>query len=164
MKTYVKILVLVVAAVVAISVGVYAYFLMLPRVSLLVYPDSQVTGCKQQLNETVILHVKNDGTVELHVNATAIYIPAGITVTYLFQTDIVIPVGVEAVISFPAGGGEVTVKTISGPPGAAASGGVYAVSDNPDPNPFVMTRAYLWIYTREGQIGGKRAIRIALVE
>lgn len=47
------------------------------------------------------------------------------------------------------------VETISGPAGAVASGGVYAISDDPDPNPFVMTmEAELFIYTRSGRIGG----------
>ena len=47
------------------------------------------------------------------------------------------------------------VETISGPAGAVASGGVYAISDDPDPNPFVMAmEAELFIYTRSGRIGG----------
>ena len=171
MKGHMKVLVFVVVAVVAISVGVYAYFLMLPRVSLLVYPDSEVTGCKERLNETVILHVKNDGTVDLSVNACEISQVGGLddpSATYIFQGDVEIPVGVEAVIVFPAGGGDVVVETVSGPTGAVAGGGIYAISDNPDPNPFGMIpRTELWIHTRSGVIGGGSSAggnRIAAME
>ena len=158
MKGHVKILVFVVVAAVAVSVSVYAYYLTMSRVSLLVYPDSKVTGCKKRLNETVILHVKNDGTVNLYVNASTIQgydIPLSVIVTYIFQGDIEIPVGVEAVIAFPAGGGDVVVETVSGPQGAVAGGGIYAISDNPDPNPFKLTvENELWIHTTSGDIGG----------
>ena len=167
MKGHVRILVFVVFAVVAISVGAYAYYLTVPRVSLLVYPDSEVTGCKEQMHETVILHVKNDGTVNLYVNACAIESYGGLenaTASYTFQSDIEIPVGVEAVITFPAGGGDVVVETVSGPTGAVAGGGVYAISDNPDPNPFGMWQANLFIYTRAGQIGSYGGVRIALTK
>ena len=167
MRGYVKILFLIVVMVVVVAVGVYAYYLTLPRVSLLVYPDSKVTGCKERINETVILHVKNDGTVDLYLNACTIESYGGLenaSATYIFQSDIFIPVGVEAVISFPAGGGEVTVETLSGPPGAVASGGVYAVSDNPEENPFGMWQANIFIYSRQGQIGSYGGVRIALTE
>ena len=151
-----KSLVLVVVVALAISAGVYAYYLTMPRVSLLFYPDSKVTGCKQRLNETVILHVKNDGTVDLYVNGSFIGTDIGLPgTTYFFQSDIVIPVGVETIIIFSAGGGEVLVETVSGPPGAVATGGVYAISDNPDPNPFILGgEIYIWIHTRAGLLGG----------
>ena len=157
MKGHVKILVFVVFAVVAISVGVYAYYLTVPRVSLMVYPDTKVTGCKERLNETVILHVMNDGTVDLYLNACMIDSYGGITfevsATYFFQGDVEIPVGVEAVITFPAGGGDVVVETVSGPTGAVAGGGIYAISDNPDPNPFILGgQPQLWIYSRLGPV------------
>jgi len=126
----------------------------------MVYPDSRVTGCKEQLNETVILHVKNVGNVDLYINACSVWCYVGgteelnVEVTYIFENDIVIPVGVEAVIVFPAGGGKVLIKTLSGPPGVVASGGVYAISDSPDPNPFpLVVETGLWIYTREKAIG-----------
>jgi len=168
MKRTIKILVLVVLAAVAVSVGVHVYYLSLPRVSLLVYRDSKVTGCKERLNETVILHVKNDGTVDLYLNACRIgqtVLTYGLSVSYIFQSDIEIPVGVEAVITFPAAGGEVVVETVSGPPGAVASGGVYAISDNPDSNPLgTGGRISLLIYTRLGKIGGGEETSIALEE
>jgi len=158
-----KILVLIIGIIVAVFVGVYAYYLTLPRLSLLVYPDSKITGCKLRQNETVILHVRNDGTVNLYVNACNIYADFGVEITYLFQSDIVIPVGVEVVIDFPAGGGEVAMETVSGPSGTVAGGGVYAVSDSPDPNPFItLGQGQLTIYTRSGRIGGGEAIHIAL--
>jgi len=166
MRGVVKILVLVVVAAVAVAAGVYTYFLLQPRLSLLLYPDSKVAGCKTRLNETVILHVRNDGNIDLYVNS--IYIetyggePFSPNATYTFQSDIVIPIGVEAVIIFPAGGGEVVIETISGP--SVANGGAYAVSDNPDPNPFGMWQANLFIYTRAGRIGGYAGVRVALTE
>ena len=167
MRGYVKVLFLIVVVAVVVAVAIYAYYLTLPRLSLLIYKDSKVTGCKERINETVILHVKNDGTVDLYINACYINCYMGgwsAGATYIFQSDILIPVGVEAVISFPAGGGEVTVKTISGPPGAAASGGVYAVSDNPDPNPFILGgQTELWIYSRLGPVAkGEATSPIAL--
>ena len=159
MRGHARVLLLIVVAAVVVAVGVYAYYLSMPRVSLLVYKDSKVTGCRERINETVILHVKNDGTVDLYINACRIEGNIGggfsVDITYIFQSDIVIPVGVEAVISFPAGGGEVAVETLSGPPGAAASGGVYAASDSPEQNPFLLSvENQLWIYTRSGVIGG----------
>jgi len=106
MKRHVKFLALVVVSAVAISVGVLAYYLALPRVSLMVYRDSNVTGTKARMNETVTLHVKNIGTVDLSLNACAIRHALGsIHVNYMFQIDLLIPVGVEAIISFPACGG-----------------------------------------------------------
>jgi len=75
----------------------------------------------------------------------------------------VVPVGVEAVIVFPAAGGEIKIETISGP--SVASGGVYAISDNPDPNPFGMGRKVsLLIYTKSGRIGGGVGTSIAVEE
>jgi len=158
MKRYVKFLVLIVGVAVALSVGVYAYYLTLPRVSLILYSDSKLTGCKARLNETFMLHLKNDGTVHLYVNACVIDANVGVVgdvvVTYTFQSDIEIPVGVEAVITFPASGGKVGVETLSGPPGTVAGGGVYAVSDNPDPNPFpLVVETQIFIHTRSGVIG-----------
>jgi len=167
MKGYVKILALVVVAAVAVAACVYTYFLLQPRLSLLVYPDSKVAGCKKRLNETVILHVRNDGNIDLYVNSLFIESYGGLenaSATYTFQSDIVIPIGVEAVIIFPASGGEVVIETISGPSGAAGSGGVYAISDNPDPNPFGMWQATLHIHTRSGVIGGYGGVRVALTE
>ena len=160
MRRNVKVLLLIVVVAVVVAVAVYAYYLTLPRVSLLVYKDSKVTGCVKGVEGLVILHVKNDGTVDLYINACAIsyYDFHWDIVTYIFQSDIVIPVGVEAVITFPTSGGEVTVETLSGPPGAVASGGVYAVSDNPNPNPATGEPLFfksLKIYTRAGQIRHK---------
>ena len=164
MKAHLKVLVFVVVAVVAVSVGVYAYYLTMSRVSLLVYRDSKVTGCKKRLNETVMLHVMNDGTVNLYVNACAMWSAkeGGFWVTYVFQSDVEIPVGVEAIIAFPAAGGEVSVETVSGPPGVVAGGGVYAISDNPDPNPFPLGDGVLRIFTRSGVIGAATAAGISI--
>jgi len=164
-KGYMKILILVVVAAVAVASGVYTYFLLQPRLSLLVYPDSKVTGCKERLNETVMLHVRNDGNIDIYVNSLFIESYGGLenaSATYTFQSDVVIPIGVEAVITFPAGGGEVVIETISGP--SVATGGVYAISDNPDPNPFGLWQANLTIYTKAGVIGGYGGGRIALTE
>jgi len=158
MRRYFKILFLVLAVAVTAYIVVYIYYFTLPRVSLLVYTDSKITGCKTRLNETVILHLKNDGTVDLYINACEISQSGAMenpSAMYIFQKDIVIPVGVEALIVFPAGGGEVLIKTLSGPPGVVASGGIYAVSDNADPNPFGMIpRTEIWIHIRSGVIGG----------
>lgn len=167
MRQHIKILLLVVMAAVALSVGVYAYYLTMPRASLMVYPDSKVTGCKERLNETVILHLANSGNMDLHVNACAITIHVtDVNATYFFQSDIEIPVGVEAVTTFRASGGEVRVETVSGPSGAVASGGVYAVSDNPDPNPFFLGgQTELVIYSRSGiVVKGEATSPIALKE
>jgi len=157
MKMLVKTLILVVAIVAVIVGGVSVYYLTLPRMSLMVHRDSKVTGCIKGVNETIILHVLNDGNVNIHINACAIstYDFHWDIVTYTFQSDIMIPVGVETAIVFPAGGGEVVVETISGPAGAVASGGLYAISDNPEPNPLVDEYLFfksLKIYTRTGQI------------
>jgi len=72
MRGYVKVLLLIVVVAVVVAVAVYAYYLTLPRLSLLIYKDSKVTGCKERINETVILHVKNDGSVDLYLNACTI--------------------------------------------------------------------------------------------
>ena len=73
-------------------------------------------------------------------------VAVSVSATCIFQDDIEIPVGVDVV-----------VETVSGPSGAVASGGVYAVSDNLDPHPFELTvENELWIRTRSGDIGGGR--------
>ncbi len=160
MKGHIKVLVLVVVVAAVATIGVYVYFLTLPRTSILVYPDTRVTGTKERLNETIILHLRNEGTEDLNINGSEIAQDTGTPetssyVTYIFQDNIIIPSGVEAVITFPAGGGKVIIETVSGPAGVAAAGGLYAISDNPDPNPFrLVSRTELWIHTKSRVIGG----------
>ncbi len=57
-------MVMVVVEIVVVAAGVLVYYLTLALVSLMVYTDSKVTNCSARLNETVMLHVKNIGTVD----------------------------------------------------------------------------------------------------
>ena len=88
--------------------------------SIRVTPESRVDDTEK--GQILILYIQNTGAL------TAEIYSIGCAYNFTFTSDIVIPPGVEAIVSFPKAGGPVTVETISGPDGEEATCGGEAIS------------------------------------